>query len=131
MHGAGGDNSEGKRVAGSRASAGECAAEVGTIEDRAVCEGSFVEEAAGRVWGVEEALLGTTPVGTRVFLRDGGGGGRGHDQELHRGATLGRRRRGRIQGGRPAGGLSQLRAGSLEAAFSRKRTFSPDQTYRL
>jgi hypothetical protein len=41
-------------------------------------EGVIEPDAAGRISAVEEALLGATPLGTGVFLRERGHGGRGH-----------------------------------------------------
>src|SRR5580704_7409226 len=80
-------------IAGSYSSAAVSTADPCTGEAGAGHQGAVVQTDAGGVSGVEEAVLGTTHVGARLLLRDGGRGGRGNDQGLYRESAVGRRRR--------------------------------------
>jgi len=66
--------------------------------------------------------MGTTHVGERVFLRDGGRGGRGNDQSLHRESKVGRRRR-FVQDHSADQALSRLCSRAPSGGFSRNRDF--------
>ena len=70
------------------------AAGLDTGEAGAIHQRAFQPSSPGGVSGVEEAALGTTHVGARVFLRDSGRGGRSNDQSLYRKPEVGRRRSG-------------------------------------
>ena len=89
------------------------ARQTGAIHQRAV-----VAAVARRVSAPEEAVLGTTPVGARLLLRDGG---REDDHGAHRESKVGRGRSG-VQDHRAHGALSRLAAGSASGGFSRTKT---------
>src|SRR5277367_297098 len=71
---AGGDDRAWGGVGGSYPSAGGGSAAIGAVEAGAVFEGSVEPDAARRVRAPSQALLGAAPLGTRIFLRDGGRG---------------------------------------------------------
>ena len=50
-----------------------------TGETGAIHQGPVEPKFAGGIPGIAKTLLGTTHVGTWIFLRDGGCGGRGND----------------------------------------------------
>ena len=77
-----GDHS-GRGVAGSHTYVGLGAADTVAGEAGAIHQGKVEPPFAGGVPGPAKAVLGTTHVGTRVLLRDGGRGGRGNDQGLY------------------------------------------------
>lgn len=93
-----------------------CAGEAGAVHKRAV-----VGKTTGGVPAPAETILGTTLVGTRILLRDGGRGRRGDDQGVHRESEVGRGRS-RVQDHRAHRALSRLSAGKT---FRRLRR-SPD-----
>jgi hypothetical protein len=76
LSGTGSDDHSRGGVAGSYPRAGVRTTAVGGVEVGAVHEGEVVEKVAGRVPGVTEAVLGTTPVGARILLREHGYGRR-------------------------------------------------------
>src|SRR5665213_1629009 len=111
--------------------AGERAAAVGSGEAGAVYEGTFEPVVAGRISAAEKTLLGATPVGSGVLLRERGRGGRRDDSEVHREPEVGRPW-GELQNHRAQRALRRLSAVSLPGGFSRKQaTFSRNQTHRL
>lgn len=114
MPSAGGKHCARSGVAGPRPHAGGAAAVVAR-EVGAISKGAIVASAARRVSAPAEAVLGATLVGSGVFLRDGGRGGREDDHGIHREPTLGRGR-GRVQDYRAPGALSRRKPGILEAA---------------
>jgi putative transposase len=54
-----------------------------------IYQGAVVAAVTGGVSGAAEALLGATPVGARVLLCDGGGGGREDGSGVHRESEMG------------------------------------------
>ena len=118
-------------VAGSYPSAGGGAAAVVTGEAGAVRQREVLAGVAARVSPSAEAVLGTTPVGARVLLRDGGRGGREDDPGVHRESEVGRRT-GRIQDHRAHGALSRLEPGKASGGLQpHPATFSRPTTHRL
>lgn len=74
---------------GSCAHVGECAAATSTGQAGAVHERQVEPDAARRISPVEEAVLGTTSVGTGVFLCERRRGGRRDDPALYREPKMG------------------------------------------
>ena len=58
--------------------------ELGTVENSAILEGSYIAPITRRISVAEETVLGSTPVGTRIFLRNGRRSNRGNDQGIYR-----------------------------------------------
>jgi putative transposase len=80
---------------------------------------------------VEEAVLGPTSVGARVFLRERGRAGRGADSAIHRKPEVGRPW-GELQDHSAKRALSRLSAGRFQAASAANRRLSvATQTHRL
>jgi len=75
LRGAGSQHHPGSDFTGPRAHAGGRSAPVGTGETGAIREGPVVAPIAGGVSEPAQTILGATPVGARIFLRDGGRGG--------------------------------------------------------
>lgn len=67
---------------GSHPHTGECAAGAGTQRDHEAAEGAFGEQTVRGVPASEEEVLGTSSVGTGVFLCDGGSDDGGDDQAV-------------------------------------------------
>src|SRR5206468_2947700 len=116
-----GSNTPGCGLARPCAHAGGGAAAAGAGEAGAVSEGTVVADVAARVSAPAQAVLGATSVGARIFLRDGGRGGRENGDGVHRESKVGPRRP-RVQGYRAHRALSRLSAGSASGGFSRKPT---------
>src|SRR5947208_1616883 len=74
LRGAGGADHSGSGIARSHPHVGGGAAATGARQARAVPEGAIVADAARRLSAPAETLLGPTPVGPWVLLRDGGRG---------------------------------------------------------
>src|SRR4051795_10051621 len=81
-------------------------------------KGALVATPPGRIPCAAKTLLGTTPMGAWVLLRDAGRGGRENDNGLHREPKVGRRRSG-LQDHSAHGALSRLSAGTPSDGFSR------------
>src|ERR687891_2595534 len=79
LHESGPEDPEGAHREGPRAPSGVVSAVAERREDRAVPEGPVLAAAAGGVSALEEAVLGSAPLGPGVLLRDGGGGDDGND----------------------------------------------------
>src|SRR5215471_2994038 len=89
LPGAGGEHRAGGGVAGSYPHVGGSASAVVTGEAGAVHQGAIVASVAGRISASAQAVLGATSVGTGIFLRDGGSGGREDDHGVHRESEVG------------------------------------------
>jgi len=74
-------------------------------------KGGLVEKVAGGISGGAQEVLGAAHVGARLFLRDGGRGGRSNDQSVYRKPEVGRRRSG-VQDHSAHRAFSRLLAGA-------------------
>ena len=118
--GTGSDDHPRGGVAGSHPPVGGGAASDLPGEAGAVHQGAVVAAAATGVPRAAQTLLGATPVGPGVFLRQRGRGRRSHDSRVYREPTMGRGCGG-IQDYRAARALSRLSAGRLQAASAARR----------
>ena len=121
LRGAGSDDYSRGGIAGSRPHAGGGAAAVVTLETGAVPEEAVVADAAARVPGVAQTLLGSASVGAGLLLRECRRGGRKNDPGIYRAPAVRRGRR-RFQSDRADRALS--RRGSRAA--SRRLEPQPD-----